>query len=218
MNAKIERVLDNPKATAEDYFNLVNHFEYALLSVKGAAVDEMDINEFRAEGDRFEFLQKNTNTRCCFAKNVASVVGGFSEEMDTFYITAEFDDGVVLNITIMNADNEPVLDDGYYRLAPYELKEYLKKETYVPVTANFTDLFALRININNVESASVADDDGYTLYITDGAFTMIAVELFDDVCNEIALKEGEFIDKVVIKPYGQPFAEVTLMINKVKAQ
>ncbi len=39
-----------------------------------------------------------------------------------------------------------------------------------------------------------------------------AFPLVDDSCNEIYLKESGFADTILIKPYGQPFMEIAIIV------
>jgi len=57
-----------------------------------------------------------------------------------------------------------------------------------------------------------------TLTETEEAFEMLidtmTFPLMDDSCNGIYIKEGNITDTILIRPYGQPFLEISILVSK----
>ena len=78
--------------------------------------------------------------------------------------------------------------------------------------AKVTDNFGLSMKLNNVQRAYVNEhEEGFTLYIGDD-FTEIKLPLVDDSVNGIYRKKSGSMEEWLIKPYGQPFMEIRLVV------
>ena len=93
-----------------------------------------------------------------------------------------------------------------------DLDEVLANENKSYLLAKVSDNFGLSMKLNHVLRAYVdEDDEGFTLYISDD-FTEIKLPLTDDCCNGIYYKKSGSMEEWLIKPYGQPFMEIRLVV------
>lgn len=220
MNKMIETVLNDKEAKAVDYFNLINYFDCASLSLQSGNIDlSMGINAFQEIHEGFEFSQKCSDTRYAIQKSdIKSVEGKIHEETDSFQIIVSMLDGSKINIFIYHTDtNIKTIEREHYREIGVEnLKEYLDSKYHESIMATVRDTFGFTVKLSVTKYAYVSDDDegGYSLHISDGILTTIELPLVDDSCNEVYIKDGDTFDNILIKPYGQPFLEISLLVNK----
>lgn len=215
MRTKIEAVLNNKDAKAQDYFELVNIYEYSQVTLQrdGKDVISMDINEVEAYPGFFEFREKCTSTHYSVEKsNIASVTGRMLDGMDTFLIEADLKDGSKLAVVIYHVDTNEKreVSESYYESDVFSLMDYLNEEDHKVMMAIIHDSFGLEIKMNSVRNCTLTE--------TEEAFEMqidtITFPLMDDSCNEIYIKEGSVTDTILIRPYGQPFLEISILVSK----
>ena len=60
-------------------------------------------------------------------------------------------------------------------------------------------------------------EEGFSLHIGDD-FTEIKLPLTDDSCNGIYHKEAGNVEEWLIKPYGQPFMEIRVVIFEKESE
>lgn len=220
MNKMIETVLNDKDAKAEDYFNLINYFDCASLSLQDGNIDlSMGINAFQEIHKGFEFSQKCADTRYAIQKSdIKSVEGKMHEETDSFQIIVSMLDGSKINIFIYHTDTniKTIEREHYHEIGVEDLKEYLDNKSHESIMATVRDRFGFTVKLSVTKYAYVSEDDegGYALHISDGILTTIELPLVDDSCNEVYIKEGDTFDNILIKPYGQPFLEISLLVNK----
>ena len=217
----IETVLNNTQATAQDYFQLVNQFDYSNLTLQkdGKTVLEMAVNKVEEYGDKVEFLQDCTETHYVLnLSDIQSIEGKLHEDADFFIISVELKDGTKLSICIFHVSTnsavlvkESFIEEDVYTLMD-SLEEVLENDNKSYLLAKVTDNFGLTMKLNHVLRAYVdEDDEGFTLYISDD-FTEIKLPLTDDCCNGIYYKKSGSMEEWLIKPYGQPFMEIRLVV------
>lgn len=217
----IETVLNNTQATAQDYFQLVNQFEYSNITLQKdkKTVFEMAVNKVEEYGDTIEFLQDCTETHYVLnLSDIQSIEGKLHEESDIFIITVELKDGTKLSICIFHVSTnsavlvkESFIEEDVYTLMD-SLEEVLENDNKSYLLAKVTDNFGLTMKLNNVLRAYVNDEEeGFVLYISDD-FTEIKLPLVDDCCNGIYRKKSGCMEEWLIKPYGQPFMEIRLVV------
>lgn len=217
----IETALNNTQATAKDYFQLVNQFDYSNLTLQkdGKTVLEMAVNKIEEYGDKVEFLQDCTETHYVLnISDIQSIEGKLHEEGDFFIISVELKDGTKLSICIFHVSTnsavlvkESFVESDVYTLKE-DLDEVLANENKSYLLAKVSDNFGLSMKLNHVLRAYVdEDDEGFTLYISDD-FTEIKLPLTDDCCNGIYYKKSGSMEEWLIKPYGQPFMEIRLVV------
>jgi hypothetical protein len=215
MRTKIEAVLNNKDAKAQDYFELVNIYEYSQVTLQrdGKDVISMDINEVEAYPGFFEFREKCTSTHYSVEESsIASVTGRMLDGMDTFLIEADLKDGSKLAVVIYHVDTNEKreVSESYYESDVFSLMDYLNEEDHKVMMAIIHDSFGLEIKMNSVRNCTLTE--------TEEAFEMqidtITFPLMDDSCNEIYIKEGSVTDTILIRPYGQPFLEISILVSK----
>lgn len=224
MNKRIETLLSNTEATAMDYFNLVNIFDCSTLSLhnnNGRTVS-MEVNKFRKIYEGFEFLQKCTDTHFDIKEaDIMYVSGKMLDEIDTFLITVNMVDGASINICIFHTDtNEKTEEREHYNETDViNLKEYFEDEKHSPLMLMITDAFGFTTKFNGIASLSLLEEDEdfrYMLQISNGMGASVELPLVEDSCNEIYIKESGFADTILIRPYGQPFMEIKIIVTKTE--
>ena len=215
MRTKIEAVLNNKDAKAQDYFDLVNIYEYSQVTLQrdGKDVISMDINEVEAYSGFFEFREKCTSTHYTVKENnIASVTGRMLDGMDAFLIEADLKDGSKLAVVIYHVDTNEKreVSESYYESDVFSLMDYLNEEDHKVMMAIIHDSFGLEIKMNSVRNCALTEtEEAFEIQIDTMTFP-----LMDDSCNEIYIKEGSVTDTILIRPYGQPFLEISILVSK----
>ena len=221
MNKAIETVLNNTQATAQDYFELVNQFDYSTITLQKdkKTVFEMAVNKVEVYGDSIEFSQACTETHYALKEaDIQSVEGELHEEADIFVITVVLNDGAKLSICIFHVSTnsavlvkESFIEEDVYSLKD-ALDEVMENGNKSYLMTKVIDSFGLSIKLNNVQRVYVNEsEDGFELHIGD-AFTELTLPLVDDSCNGIYRKKSGCLEEWLIKPYGQPFMEIRIAI------
>ena len=216
MRTRIEAVLNDKDAKAQDYFELVNIYEYSQVTLQkdGESILSMAINEVNTWSDKtFDFREKCTSTRFTVEEsNIVSVTGRMLDNEDTFLIEADLKDGSKLAVIIYHVDTNEKreVSESYYESDVFSLMDYLNEEDHKVMMAIIHDLFGLEIKMNSVRNCTLTE--------TEEAFEMqidtMTFPLMDDSCNEIYIKEGSVTDTILIRPYGQPFLEISILVSK----
>lgn len=216
MRTRIEAVLNNKDAKAQDYFELVNIYEFSQVTLQrdGESILSMDINEINTWADKtFDFREKCTSTRFTVEEsNIVSITGRMLDNEDTFLIEADLKDGSKLAVIIYHVDTNEKreVSKSYYESDVFSLMDYLNEEDHKVMMAIIHDSFGLEIKMNSVRNCTLTE--------TEEAFEMqidtMTFPLMDDSCNEIYIKEGSVTDTILIRPYGQPFLEISIFVSK----
>jgi hypothetical protein len=216
MRTKIEAVLNNKDEKAQDYFELVNIYEFSQVTLQrdGESILSMDINEVNTWADKtFDFREKCTSTRFTVEEsNIVSITGRMLDNEDTFLIEADLKDGSKLAVIIYHVDTNEKreVSESYYESDVFSLMDYLNEEDHKVMMAIIHDSFGLEIKMNSVRNCTLTE--------TEEAFEMqidtMTFPLMDDSCNEIYIKEGSVTDTILIRPYGQPFLEISILVSK----
>lgn len=216
MRTRIEAVLNNKDAKAQDYFDLVNIYEFSQVTLQrdGESILSMDINEVNTWADKtFDFREKCTSTRFTVEEsNIVSITGRMLDNEDTFLIEADLKEGSKLAVIIYHVDTNEKreVSESYYESDVFSLMDYLNEEDHKVMMAIIHDSFGLEIKINSVRNCTLTE--------TEEAFEMqidtMTFPLMDDSCNEIYIKEGSVTDTILIRPYGQPFLEISILVSK----
>lgn len=216
MRTRIEAVLNNKDAKAQDYFDLVNIYEFSQVTLQrdGESILSMDINEVNTWVDKtFDFREKCTSTRFTVEEsNIVSITGRMLDNEDTFLIEVDLKDGSKLAVIIYHVDTNEKreVSESYYESDVFSLMDYLNEEDHKVMMAIIHDSFGLEIKMNSVRNCTLTE--------TEEAFEMqidtMTFPLMDDSCNEIYIKEGNATDTILIRPYGQPFLEISILVSK----
>jgi hypothetical protein len=224
MDKSIEAVLNNAKATPQDFFELVNVFDLTELSVLGddnTTVISMMINQFDNIHNGFSFIQKCTTTYYTISNDdIKTVSGKMLDGSDTLLITIEMKDGSFVHICIYHTDtNIKVEIQGDYEESDViSLLDYLSELDNYMANVKVEDSFGMDLNILSATISMEEDTKEYcfNLHITNGTGTTLDIPLVDDSCNEVYIKRGDHVDSIMIKPYGQPFMEIRIVVARTE--
>lgn len=221
MSKAVENVLNNKEAKATDYFELVNTYEYSDLSVHkdGNTIISMSINKFEEFCGAYEFSQKCSMSHFTIEEsNVESVTGKMLDNMDTCLIEINMKDESRISICIYHVDTNEKLEskESYCETDVYSLYDYLNQPNHTPMMAIIRDSFGMEIKLNKMRYIALdkETEGSFTLWVTDEEDLSISFPLIDDSCNEIYIKESEVADTILIRPYSQPFMEVSILVAK----
>lgn len=215
MRTSIETVLNNKDAKAQDFFELVNIYEYSQVTLQkdGKDVVSMGINEVEAYPGCVEFREKCTSTHYTVEEsNITSVTGRMLDGMDIFLIEADLKDGSKLAVVIYHVDTNEKreVSESYYESDVFSLMEYLNEEDHKAMMATIHDSFGFEIKLSSIRNCTLTEtEEACEMQIDTMTFP-----LMDDSCNEIYIKEGSVIDTILIRPYSQPFLEISILVSK----
>lgn len=215
MSKAVENVLNNKEAKATDYFELVNTYEYSDLSVHkdGNTVISMSINAFEEFSGVYEFKQKCSTSHFSIEKsNVESVTGKMLDNMDTCLIEINMKDESKISICVYHTDTNAKREvrERFYESDVFSLMDYLNDDTHKVMLVNIHDAFGLEIKLNDIKNCSLVEtEEAYEMQIDSMTFPLV-----DDGCNEIYIKDNSSYDTILIRPYGQPFLEISILVSK----
>ena len=215
MSKAVENVLNNKDAKATDYFELVNTYEYSDLSVHkdGNTVISMSINAFEEFSGVYEFKQKCSTSHFSIEKsNVESVTGKMLDNMDTCLIEINMKDESKISICVYHTDTNAKIEvrERFYESDVFSLMDYLNDDTHKVMLVNIHDAFGLEVKLNDIKNCSLVEtEEAYEMQIDSMTFPLV-----DDSCNEIYIKENSSCDTILIRPYGQPFLEISILVSK----
>lgn len=215
MSKAVENVLNNKDAKATDYFELVNTYEYSDLSVHkdGNTVISMSINAFEEFSGVYEFKQKCSTSHFSIEKSdVESVTGKMLDNMDTCLIEINMKDESKISICVYHTDTNTKREvrERFYESDVFSLMDYLNDDTHKVMLVNIHDAFGLEVKLNDIKNCSLAEtEEAYEMQIDSMTFPLV-----DDGCNEIYIKDNSSYDTILIRPYGQPFLEISILVSK----
>jgi hypothetical protein len=222
MDKRIEEVLNNPKATPQDFFELVNTFDLSELYIQGdddTTVMSMMVNRFENFHSRVSFEQRCTSTRYTISnEDIKTVTGKMVEDSDTLLITVEMKDGSFVYICIYHTDTniKAEIQGNYVESDVISLSDYLSKLDNYMANVKVEDSFGIDLNITSATVFMEEDieEHCFNLHISNGTGTTFDIPLVDDSCNEVYMKHGDHVDSIMVKPCGQPFMEIRIVIAK----
>lgn len=215
MSKAVENVLNNKDAKATAYFELVNTYEYSDLSVHkdGNTVISMSINAFEEFSGVYEFKQKCSTSHFSIEKsNVESVTGKMLDNMDTCLIEINMKDESKISICVYHTDTNAKREvrERFYESDVFSLMDYLNDDTHKVMLVNIHDAFGLEVKLNDIKNCSLVEtEEAYEMQIDSMTFPLV-----DDSCNEIYIKENSSCDTILIRPYEQPFLEISIFVSK----
>lgn len=75
---------------------------------------------------------------------------------------------------------------------------------------NIHDAFGLEVKLNDIKNCSLVEtEEAYEMQIDSMTFPLV-----DDGCNKIYIKDNSSYDTILIRPYGQPFLEISILVSK----
>lgn len=215
MSKAVENVLNNKEAKATDYFELVNTYEYSDLSVHkdGNTIISMSINKFEEFCGTYEFSQKCSTSHFTIEEsNVESVTGKMLDNMDTCLIEINMKDESKISICVYhtNTNTKREVRERFYESDVFSLMDYLKDDAHKVMLVNIHDVFGLEIKLNDIKNCSLVEtEEAYEMQIDSMTFPLV-----DDGCNEIYIKDNSSYDTILIRPYGQQFLEISILVSK----
>lgn len=225
MNKTVEAVKNGANITDERLFEVVNDFDLTTLSLRTSdkrAVLSMEINKCEATEDGYEFSQSCTGFDSVMyqlkAKDIASVSAKYSEEANAFYVTCKLKNDMELGLLIVSVSNlEKQLSD-FREMDVYELQEFLEaalhgENEYYCASTRITDVFGFDAKLNPKRVYVNTLDEDWKLHISDD-FNTFEVPVEDDSINEFYIREKDSSKKIVVKPYGHSFMEISLLFLK----
>lgn len=229
MSKTVEAIKKGQNVTAEELLEVVNAYALTTLSVRASeseheSIMSMQVNQFEKLHGDYKFSQKchgyNDATYVLRADDLVSVDGEYNQKADAFYITCKLKNGMELWLVIVNVSgSETETDsDGFHETDVYEMQEFLDdvihdRNKYYCIMARITDVFGFDLKIRNPIRTYVNTLDGLALHISDDANTF-EVPVFDDSINLIYMKETDSSKEIIVKPYGQPFMEISMLFFK----
>ena len=179
----------------------------------------MSINKFEEFCGAYEFSQKCSMSHFTIEEsNVESVTGKMLDNMDTCLIEINMKDESRISICIYHVDTNEKLEseESYCETDVYSLYDYLNQPNHTPMMAIIRDSFGMEIKLNKMRYIALdkETEGSFTLWVTDEEDLSISFPLIDDSCNEIYIKESEVADTILIRPYSQPFMEVSILVAK----
>lgn len=229
MNEIITAVKSGQKVETKYLLNVVNDFCLTRLRLRtpdGKVIMSMQVNTCKEYSDEYVFSQSCTmfDDVVYYLKkdNIETVDGEYNSKVDTLYITCKLKDDLELFLMIINTSGSLVETKDYNEMVVYELKSFLddvihEKNGYYCILTRITDVFGFDLKINNPVRTYIntLDEEDWKLHIGDD-FTQFEIPVTDDSVNEIYVKDNEELGSknIVIKPYNQPFMEISMLFFK----
>ena len=132
--------------------------------------------------------------------------------MDTFLVEADLKDGSKLAVVIYHVDTNEKreVSESYYESDVFSLMDYLNEKDHKVMMAIIHDSFGLEIKMNSVRICTLTEtEEAFEMQIDTMTFPVM-----DDSCNEIYINEGSVTDTILIRPYCQPFLEISILVSK----
>lgn len=103
--------------------------------------------------------------------------------------------------------------ERFYESDVFSLMDYLNDDTHKVMLVNIHDAFGLEVKLNDIKNCSLVEtEEAYEMQIDSMTFPLV-----DDSCNEIYIKENSSCDTILIRPYGQPFLEISIFVSQKTA-
>lgn len=229
MSKTVEAIKKGQNVTTEELLEVVNAYALTTLSVRASeseheTIMSMQVNQFEKLHGDYKFSQQchgyNDAMYVIRANDLVSVDSEYNQKADAFYITCKLKNGMELWLVIANVSgSETEIDsDGFRETDVYEMQEFLDdvihdRNKYYCIMARITDVFGFDLKIRNPIRTYINTLDGLALHISDDANTF-EVPMFDDSINLIYMKEADSSKEIIVKPYGQPFMEISMLFFK----
>lgn len=226
-NRTFEAIKNGQEVATEELFELVNAYNFTDLVVQDEnnyAIVKNSVNHFEECRGMYEFSQTHSDDGVYIAKksDIVSVESDYREDMDTLFIKCQMGGAKKLFLVISYAStNFKVTEsDEYYETDLEGVQDFLENTLgnsaeYRCMLVRFTDKNGMNIKISAPERTYIDAEDSsdWKLHISDLS-TVIEVPVTDDDCNAFYRKEDRNMVMILIKPYGQPFAEIRMVFAK----
>lgn len=226
MSETFEAVKRGANITDERLFEAVNDFDLTTLSLRTAdkrTIMSMQINKCEITEKGYEFSQSCTGFNDVLyelkAEDIVSIRAEYSEEANAFYVVCKLKNDMELWLVVVNVSNMESQLSDFREMDMYELKDFLEdvlheKNEYYCVSTRITDVFGFDAKLNPKRVyINTLDEDDWKLHISDD-FNTFEVPVVDDSVNEFYIRGKEISKEIIVKPYGQPFMEISMLFFK----
>ena len=225
MNKTIEAVKNGQPVTTAEIFDVVNNLMIIDLSIRSAdknVVRAMPVNRCEETDEAYEFSQSCTGLDSMYKLNkadISEIEAEYCDEADAFYVTCKLKTGMELWLLVVNASGMDSQLSDFREMDVYELHDFLeetvsRKNEYSCISARITGVFGFDAKLYP-KSVYINDlDDDWRLHISCDT-SSFDVPVVDDSVNEFYVKDTDgSTRKIIVKPYGQPFMEISLLFFK----
>lgn len=228
-NKTVEAIKNGQEVVIEEMFELINAYNLTNLEVyredDGIRLTEMFINSFEDYGDTYKFYQSYTDENMYLLEK-SDIIGTefrLEEKTDILIITCTLSDGKFMDLIIYNVsqDFKTSEREGYHLIELEELNEFLENTLgenaeYRCMSVRYFDKFSMDLKMTCPERTYIntLDDTDWKLHISD-TMTTFEVSVSSEECmNEFYRKDDGTSVSIIVKPYGQPFAEIRMLFFK----
>lgn len=228
-NKTVEAIKNGQEVVIEEMFELINAYNLTNLEVyredDGIRLTEIFINSFEDYGDTYKFYQSYTDENMYLLEK-SDIIGTefrLEEKSDILIITCTLSDGKFMDLIIYNVsqDFKTSEREGYHLIELEELNEFLENTLgenaeYRCMSVRYFDKFSMDLKMTCPERTYIntLDDTDWKLHISD-TMTTLEVSVSSEECmNEFYRKDDGTSVSIIVKPYGQPFAEIRMLFFK----
>ena len=183
----------------------------------------MQVNRCEEVDETYEFSQSckgyNASVYKLDKSDISDIKSEYCDDVDAFYVTCKLKTGVELWLLVVNASGMDSQLSDFREMGVHELHDFLEetvsmKGKYYCVSARITDVFGFDAKLYpKIVYINDLDDD-WKLHISWDS-SSLEVPVIDDNVNEFYVKDTDDSAKtIVVKPYGQPFMEISLLFFK----
>ena len=228
-NKTVEAIKNGQEVVIEEMFELINAYNLTNLEVyredDGIRLTEIFINSFEDYGDTYKFYQSYTDENMYLLEK-SDIIGTefrLEEKSDILIITCTLSDGKFMDLIIYNVsqDFKTSEREGYHLIELEELNEFLENTLgenaeYRCMSVRYFDKFSMDLKMTCPERTYIntLDDTDWKLHISD-TITTLEVSVSSEECmNEFYRKDDGTSVSIIVKPYGQAFAEIRMLFFK----
>lgn len=228
-NKTVEAIKNGQEVVMEEMFELINAYNLTNLEVyredDGIRLTEMFINSFEDYGDTYKFYQSYTDENMYLLEK-SDIIGTefrLEEKSDILIITCTLSDGKFMDLIIYNVsqDFKTSEKEGHHLIELEELNEFLENTLgenakYRCMSVRYFDKFSMDLKMTCPECTYIntLDDTDWKLHISDTMTTFEVPVSSEECMNEFYRKDDETSVSIIVKPYGQPFAEIRMLFFK----
>lgn len=229
MNKTVEAIKNGQKVAMEELFELINAYNLTNLEVYGnddeIRLAEMFVNRFEEYGDTYKFSQSCTDENMYLLEksDILDIESRWEEKVDILVITCTLSNSRTLDLIIYNVsqDFKTSEREGYHLIELEELNEFLENTLgenaeYRCMSVRYFDKFSMDLTMTCPEHTYIntLDDTDWKLHISDTMTTFEVSVSSEDCVNEFYRKDEGTSVSIIVKPYGQPFAEIRMLFFK----
>lgn len=226
MSKIVEMVKNGQQVTTEELFNTVNGMEITTLMLRTVEDKNtfmaMEINKCEEMDEEYTFSQSctsyNSSLYTVKKENIVNVTAKYYADSDAFYIECELKNGLEMLLLVVNVSSMESKLSDFREIDVYELQEFIeetlcKKNEYCFLSAKIEDVYGLNLQMFPKDVSMNTLDEAWKLHLGCDTATF-DIPVTDDSVNEFYLKDTDDSRKIIVKPYGQPFMEISLLFFK----